>query len=60
MNSHHLKGVATMAEITKTDARQSLGKIKTTDKMVMMPGLFDGTKLETSKQHHERFNMYMS
>ena len=59
MNSHLLKGVATMAELTRTDARQSLGKIKPTDKMVMMPGLFDGTKLETSKQHYERFNMYI-
>ena len=59
VNSHLLKGVATMAELTKTDTRQSLGKIKPTDKMVMMPGLFDGTKLETSKQHYERFNMYI-
>ena len=53
MNSHLLKRVATMAELTKTDATQSLGKIKPTDKMVMMPGLFDGTKPETSKQHYE-------
>ena len=37
MNSHPLKGVATMAELAKTDARQPLGKIKPTDKMVMMP-----------------------
>ena len=59
VNSHLLKGVATMAELTKTDTRQSLGKIKLTDKMVMMPGLFDGTKLETSKQNYERFNMYI-
>ena len=43
VNLYLLKGVATMAELTKTDARQSLGKIKSTDKMVMMPGLFDGT-----------------
>ena len=48
-----------MAELTKTDTRQSLGKIKPTDKMVMMLGLFDGTKPETSKQHYERFNMYI-
>ena len=48
-----------MAELTKTDARQSFGKIKPTNKMVMMSGLFDGTKLETSKQHYERFNMYI-
>ena len=59
VNSHLLEGVTTMAELTKTDARQPLGKIKPTDKMVMMPGLFDGTKLETSKQHYERFNMYI-
>ena len=59
VNLHLLKGVATMAELTKTDARQSLGKIKPTDKMVMMPGLFDGTKPKTSKQHYERFNIYI-
>ena len=49
VNSHLLKGVATMAELTKTDNRQPMGKIKPTDKMVMMPGLFDGTKPATSK-----------
>ena len=43
MNSHLLKGVATMAKLTKTDNRQPMGKIKPTDKMVMMPSLFDGT-----------------
>ena len=59
VNSHLLKGVATIAELTKTDTRQSLGKIKPTDKIVMMPGLFDGTKPETSKQYYERFNTYI-
>ena len=59
VNSHLLKGVTTMAELTEIDTRQSLGKIKPTDKMVMMPGLFDDTKSETSKQHYERFNMYI-
>ena len=34
MNSCLLKGVATMAELTKTDHRQPMGKIKPTDKMV--------------------------
>ena len=56
VNSHLLKGVVTMAELTKTDNRQPMGKIKPTDKMVMMPSLFDGTKPATSKQHYERFN----
>ena len=28
--------------------------------MIMMPRLFDGTKPETSKQHYERFNLYIN
>ena len=60
VNSHLLKGVATMAELTKTDHRQPMGKIKPTDKMVMMPSLFDGTKTAMSKQHYERFNLYIN
>ena len=60
VNSHLLKGVATMAELMKVDSRQSMGKIKPTDKMVMMPSLFDGTKPATSKQHYERFNLYIN
>ena len=49
-----------MAELTKTDHRQPMGKIKPTDKMVMMQSLFDGTKPATSKQHYERFNLYIN
>ena len=45
VNLHLLKGVATMAELTKTDNRQPMGKIKPTGKMVMMPGLYVSTKL---------------
>ena len=60
VNSHLLKGVVTMAELTKTDSRQPMGKIKPTDKMVMMPNLFDGTKPAMSKQHYERFNLYIN
>ena len=60
INSHLLKGVATMAELTKSDSRQPMGKIKPTDKMVMMPSLFDGTKPAMSKQHYERFNLYIT
>ena len=60
VNSNLLKGVATMAELTKADNRQPMGKIKPTDKMVMMLSLFDGTKLTMSKQHYERFNLYIN
>ena len=60
VNSHLLKGVATMSKLTKTDNRQPIGKIKPTDKMVMMPSPFDGTKPAKSKQHYERFNLYIN
>ena len=60
INSHLLKGVATIAELTKSDSRQPMEKIKPTDKMVMMLSLFDGTKPATSKQHYERFNLYIN
>ena len=60
VNSHLLKGVATMAKLTKMDNRQPVGKIKPTDKMVMILSLFDGTKPEMSKQHYERFNLYIN
>ena len=60
VNSHLLKGVATTAELTKLDNRQPMGNIKPTDKMVMRLSLFDGTKPATSKQHYERFNLYIN
>ena len=60
VNSHLLKGVATMAKLKKTGNRKPIGKIKPTDKMVMMPSLFDGTKPAMSKQHYERFNLYIN
>ena len=60
VNSHLLKGVVTMVKLTKTDNRQPIGKINPTDKMVMMPSLFDGTKPAMSKQHYKRFNLYIN
>ena len=49
-----------MAELTKIDNRQPMGKIKPTDKMVMMLSLFDSTKAAMSKQHYERFKLYIN
>ena len=34
-------------------------RVKSADKMVMLPPLFDGTKPEVAKQHYERFNQYI-
>ena len=60
VNSHLLKGVVIMAELTKVNNRQPMGKIKPTDKMVMMQSLFDGTKPAMSQQPYERFNLYIN
>ena len=60
VNSHLLKGVVTMGKLTKVDNRQPMGKIKPTDKMVMMLSLFVSSKPATSKQHYERFNLYIN
>ena len=60
INSHLLKGVATMAELTKSDSRQPMGKIKPTDEMVIIRSLFDGMKPAMSNQHYERFNLYIN
>ena len=60
VNSHLLKGVLTMAKLTKTDNRQPIDKVKPTDKVVMMLSLFDGTKPAISKQYYERFNLYIN
>ena len=60
VNSHLLKGVATMVELRKSISRQPMGKIKPTDKMVVTPSLFDSTKPAMSKQHYERFNLYIN
>ena len=60
VNSHLLKGVANIAKLTKMNNRQPVCKIKPTDKMVMMPSLFDSMKPDTSKQHYERLNLYIN
>ena len=49
-----------MAKLTKTNNRQPMEKIKPTDKMVIMPSLFDSTKPAMSNQHYERFNLYIN
>ena len=41
-------------EMTKTDHPTAAAKVKSADQMVMLPLLFDGSKPEVAKQHHER------
>ena len=44
---------------TDTDHSAAASRVKSADKMVMLPPLFDGTKPEVVKQHYERFNQYI-
>ena len=45
--------------MTKPDHSATTARVKSADKMVMLPPLFDGTKPEVVKQHYERFNQYI-
>ena len=51
--------MAQITEMTKPDHSAASARVKSVDKMVMLPLLFDGTKPEVAKQHYERFNQYI-
>ena len=59
INKALLENVAHVTEMIKTDHPMAAAKVKSTDKMVMLPSLFDGSKPEVAKQHYERFNQYI-
>ena len=45
--------------MTKPNHPAAASRVKSADKMVMLPPLFGGTKPEVAKQHYERFNQYI-
>ena len=45
--------------MTKPNHSAAASRVKSADKMVMLPLLFDGTKPEVKKQHYKRFNQYI-
>ena len=45
--------------MTQADHPMASAKVKSAEKMVMLPLLFDGNKPEVAKQHYERFNQYI-
>ena len=45
--------------MTKPDHQVAASRVKSADRMIMLPPLFDGTKPEIAKQHYERFNQYI-
>ena len=59
INKALLESVAQITEMTKPDHSMAAARVKSADKMVMLPPLFDGTKPEVAKQHYERFNQYI-
>ena len=59
INKALLESVAHVTEMTKTDHPMAAAKVKSADRMVMLPPLFDGSKPEAAKQHYERFNQYI-
>ena len=59
INKALLESVVQITEMTKSDHPIAVARVKSADKMVMLPPLFDGTKPEVVKQHYERFNQYI-
>ena len=53
INKVLLESVTHIAEMTKSDHPTAAAKVKSADKMVMLPLLFDGSKPEVAKQHYE-------
>ena len=49
MNKALLESIAHIKEMTKNDHPTMSAKVKSADKMVMLPHLFDGTKPEMVK-----------
>ena len=56
INKALLESITHIIEMTKTDHPMASAKVKSADKMVMLPPLFDGNKPGVTKQHYERFN----
>ena len=56
INKALLESVAQITEMTKPDHPAAASRVKSADRMVMLPPLFDGTNPEVAKQHYERFN----
>ena len=59
INKALLESVAQITKMTKSDHPTAAARVKSPDKMVMLPPLFDGSKPEVAKQHYKRFNQYI-
>ena len=59
INKALLESVAQKTEMTKSDHPTAAARVKSADKMVMLPPIFDGSKPKVAKQHYKRFNQYI-
>ena len=59
INKALLESVAQITKMAKSDHPTAAARVKSADKMVMLPQLFDSSKPEVVKQHYERFNQYI-
>ena len=59
INKALLESVTHITEMARNDLPMASAKVKSADKMVMLPQLFDGTKPEMAKKHYEIFNQYI-
>ena len=59
INKALLESLAQITEMTESDHPTAAARVKSADKMVMLPPLFDGSKPEVAKQHYKRFNQYI-
>ena len=59
INKALLESVAQITEMTKSDHPTATARVRSADKIVMLPPLFDGSKPEVAKQHYERSNQYI-
>ena len=58
-NTQYLKHFAQVSELLEPTARDATARVKPTDKMLMLPSLFDGRKPEKTKTHYEQLNQYI-
>ena len=59
INKALLESIAQITEMTKSNHPTAAARVRSADKMVMLPPLFNGSKPEVAKQHYERFNQYI-
>ena len=59
INEALLESVAQITQMTKPNHSAARARVKSADKMVMLPPLFNDTKPEVTRKHYKRFDQYI-